>query len=131
MLVWPVQANQIGVALTLNYQLVVPVLDKDHCRPRVAVVIGGHRVAISPGVQHCQDVARLGSRQPLVLTQNVTGLAILAGQANVFLDWSLGIVGQDRFIFSLVEGWPDVVAHPPSTVTYGFSPGTSLREPTV
>ena len=63
--------NQIVKRFAFNYQVSLTTFSKDHCRPRIAVIIRSHRISIGSRIQHCQNIAWLGFWQWLMLTENI------------------------------------------------------------
>src|SRR5215204_2824371 len=74
-----VTEREVLVALAAHDGPRVPVLAEDHGRPRDAVVVVGHRVAVGAGRRHHQQVAGLRVVQLDVALQHVARFAVLAG----------------------------------------------------
>src|SRR5438128_4645644 len=124
------ESEKILEGLPADDGVCVPISHQDDGRAWLAVVVRRHRVPVGPGGRDRQEVAALhGGRQHHVPDQDVARFAVHAGDGHQPARLVPGLVGEERRVARLVEGGPDVVAHPAVDRDVGPDPGDLLDDP--
>ena len=83
---WPGSGTEVGdqqvvICLPPHHKPGVAICDEDDSRAEHLVVIGAHRVAVSPGDGGGHDIPHSDvRRQPAVSNEHVTGFTVLSDQ---------------------------------------------------